>query len=96
VALATVVAFGVVVAYFLVVLRRLFPVDYELTRILKIVLAGLISYLLLAIIPMSGLHAVALKVAGSLVFLVLLWFLRFPSPTEKQRVFGGLSKFILR
>jgi O-antigen/teichoic acid export membrane protein len=96
VALATVVAFGVVVGYFLLLLRRLFPVAYELTRILKIVFAGLVSYLLLAIIPMSGLDAIAVRVAGSLVFLVLLWFLRFPSPDEKQRISDTLRKLVAR
>jgi O-antigen/teichoic acid export membrane protein len=94
VALATLVAFGVVVLYFLLVLRKLFPVAYELTRILKIVLAGLISYLLLAVIPMSGLHAVAVKVAGSLLFLAILWLLRFPSPDEKQRMAEALKRLV--
>jgi len=96
VALATLVAFGVVVLYFLIVLRRLFPVAYALARILKIVLAGLVTYLFLALIPMSGLDAVAVKVAGTLLFLGILWILRFPSSDEKQRVSDVLRKLVRR
>ena len=96
VALATVAAFGVVVAYFLLVLRKLFPVAYELARILKIVLVGLISYTFLAVIPLTGLSAIAAKITGSLVFLVLLWLLRFPSPEEKQRIGTALRKVASR
>ncbi|MCX5801584.1 MAG: oligosaccharide flippase family protein [Candidatus Eisenbacteria bacterium] len=94
VALATVAAFGVVVTYFLLVLRRLFPVAYELIRILKIVLAGLVSYLCLAIIPLTGLGAVGVKTAGSLVFLLLLWLLRFPSQDEKQKIRVALGRIV--
>jgi O-antigen/teichoic acid export membrane protein len=94
VAIATLVAFGVVVLYFLLVLRRLFPVAYELRRILKIVLAGLISYLFLAIIPVSGPHAIAVKVAGSLLFLAILWLLRFPSPDERHKISDAFKRLL--
>jgi len=86
VALATVVAFAVVVAYFLWVLRRIFPVPYEHLRILRIILVGLISYVLLVAIPIQGLGGIGARVVASVVFLVLLWLLRFPQPDEKQRV----------
>ncbi len=86
VAAATVVAFAVVVTYFLLVLRRIFPVPYEHTRILKIVVAGLMSYVLLVIIPIGGLGGIGLKVLCSLVLLAFLWLLGFPRPDEKSRI----------
>jgi O-antigen/teichoic acid export membrane protein len=86
VALSTVVAFAVVVTYFLLVLRRVFPMPYEHLRILKVILAGLVSYVLLVLIPAQGVGGIGLKVLGSLVFLFLLWALGFALPDEKQRI----------
>ena len=86
VALATVIAFGAVVGYFLLALQNLFPIVYELVRILKIVIAGVISFFLVSMIPLSGLDGLLAKAAGSLVFVLILWLFRFPSNDEKARI----------
>lgn len=98
VAFATVLAFGAVLVYFLLALRRLFPVSYELARILKIVIAGVVSFSLLTTIPVGGWRGLLAKAAGSLVFLILLWMVRFPSREEKQKIknaFGGIASRVV-
>ncbi|MBN1503879.1 MAG: lipopolysaccharide biosynthesis protein, partial [Candidatus Eisenbacteria bacterium] len=72
VALSTAVAFAAVVAYLVLVLRRLFPLPYELVRMFKVLVAGLVSLGLLAAVPLHGAGGVAAKAACSLGFFGLV------------------------
>jgi len=86
VALSTAVAFAVVVLYLVLVLRRLFPLPYELVRMTKILAAGGMTLAGLLAVPLGGVGGAGVKAAGSLVFFVLVWLLGVPQPDEKQKL----------
>jgi O-antigen/teichoic acid export membrane protein len=86
VALATAAAFGVVMLYFVLVLRRLFPLPYEIVRMLKLLAAGAVSLVILLALPVHGVGGIGIRAVGSLVFPALLWMFGFAEPDEKRRV----------
>ena len=96
VALSTAVAFAVVVVYLVLVLRRLFPLPYELVRMLKTLAAGGIALAALLAVPLHGVGGVGVKAAASLVFFPLVWLLGFVEPDEKQKLRDTLGRVLGR
>lgn len=96
VALSTAAAFAVVVAYFILVLRRLYPLPYELVRMLKVLAAGAVTLGMLVAIPLHGVGGVVVKSAVSLVFFALVRLLGFAEEDEKQKVRDTLGRTLRR
>lgn len=96
VALSTAVAFGVVVLYLVLVLRRLFPLPYEFVRMLKTLAAGAVSLVILLMIPLHGVGGIGAKAGCSLVFPALVWLFGFAEQDEKKKLKDTLGRALKR
>ena len=80
-ALATLASYVVMALLLYVLVQRFYRVPYELGRILKIVMAASSVYLVYACLP-DGPYAVAGKLLLFLLFGLLMYLMRFFSPSE--------------
>jgi O-antigen/teichoic acid export membrane protein len=91
---ATAIAFGFLALGTAMVGQRYHPVPYEYGRLVKIALAGILTFMAGAAVEpaqdaFSYLWHAGWAVAG---FPALLWVLRFPSPAERSRIGDWLRR----
>ena len=86
-ALNTFIAFAVLLAIMLVIGQRIFPIQYEKTRIVWLLAAALGLFVVGGFLGSSTLWLnLVLKSALVLVFPVILWLTGFFTPTEREHV----------
>jgi O-antigen/teichoic acid export membrane protein len=76
--------FGMMTAMYVVV-QRFYPVRYETARIMKIVIAGAVVYLLYLFVPMQE-FVLAWKALLLVLFVALMYWMRFFERSELRRI----------
>jgi O-antigen/teichoic acid export membrane protein len=90
-ALATLASYSVMAALLYVLVQRFYRVPYEGTRLAKIAIASAGVYLAALTLP-AGAALVPAKAALFLLFLLLMWVLRFFTPEER----AGMRRLLRR